>query len=258
MPRKIEKTVYTFGELLKLAEEGKVNERAVTKARQWMEEASTDGDWWEYTYDDWQKACADVGFPDPEINFSGFGSQGDGASFVSVVDLPVLIEFLSAPPEGTQAPVLIKESPETYDWRSWVVNKVGGVKGNPKFRKVLRIIDSVEMAVKRHTRQYSHGQTCGVESDFRDNGEYVKFPAVPAMLGMPFKPQESVWKSKQPRLRALWDEFVKAAEELRLDICHAIYQDLEEEYESRTTDEYLSDMSEANDWTFDENGRADG
>lgn len=49
-----------------------------------------------------------------------------------------------------------------------------------------------------------------------------------------------------------------AAEQLRLDLCGAIYKDLEEEYSYRTADEQLAEDAEANDYTFDANGRRDG
>ena len=40
-----------------------------------------DFDWWDCVYDDWKEKLQEFGFMEPEIYFSGFGSQGDGACF---------------------------------------------------------------------------------------------------------------------------------------------------------------------------------
>ena len=38
-------------------------------------------EWFEYTIDDYKEILEIIGFYDIDINFSGFWSQGDGASF---------------------------------------------------------------------------------------------------------------------------------------------------------------------------------
>ena len=89
MPQKIETTVYTFDEL---------NERAKETARDWMRECASEffSDDAEMLYDDFQAcaACLGIAFSShsvklmngttrqaPDIFWSGFSSQGDGASF---------------------------------------------------------------------------------------------------------------------------------------------------------------------------------
>jgi hypothetical protein len=74
----IELKLYDFAEL---SMESK--KRALEKYR----EFNTDYGWWESLLDDWKEKLAEQGFNDAEINFSGFGSQGDGASFTASVDL---------------------------------------------------------------------------------------------------------------------------------------------------------------------------
>lgn len=44
-------------------------------------------DWYEFLLDDFKRDLKKLGFSDIEINFSGFSSQGDGASFTGVLDL---------------------------------------------------------------------------------------------------------------------------------------------------------------------------
>lgn len=83
----VTKTLYQFHEL---------DDKSKEKARDWYREASRDDEFWEYTYED-AATCAELmGIDlrglrrqakdgtvryDPDISFSGFSSQGDGASF---------------------------------------------------------------------------------------------------------------------------------------------------------------------------------
>ena len=66
--------VFTFSELGPKARQKAIDNR--------MEEA---GQYWEASYHvkQWKKKLEGMGFDDVEINYSGFSSQGDGASFTS-------------------------------------------------------------------------------------------------------------------------------------------------------------------------------
>ena len=71
--RTIEKTIYLFSEL---------NERAKEKARDYFRgNAFTDSYDWEGVYEDAKNIGALIGIEINDIYFSGFSSQGDGASF---------------------------------------------------------------------------------------------------------------------------------------------------------------------------------
>lgn len=87
MPTVIKTKVFTFDEL---------DEDAKTRARDWYREGALDYDWWDSTYDDFSGICKILGIDlkarpvrlmgggtrqKPCIQFSGFCSQGDGASF---------------------------------------------------------------------------------------------------------------------------------------------------------------------------------
>ena len=52
----------------------------------------------------------------------------------------------------------------------------------------------------------------------------------------------------------LMDELGAIIEQKRLDLCRAIYRDLEADYEYRTSDEGLIEDAEANEWLFNESG----
>jgi len=54
-----------------------------------------DREWWQWTYGEWKEKLNRMGFEDVDISFSGFWSQGDGASFTaSSIDVPVAIKAL--------------------------------------------------------------------------------------------------------------------------------------------------------------------
>ena len=87
MPRVIEITVYTIDELSDAAKE---------KARAWYRESCLDYEWYDFVYEDFQTICGILGVTlrtspvplygggtrdKPHLFWSGFWSQGDGASF---------------------------------------------------------------------------------------------------------------------------------------------------------------------------------
>lgn len=80
----IEANTYDFDEdgkrggdfqLAQLSDEAKEN------ARSWYREDGLNYDWWEYVIDEWKEELKGMGFDNVDISFSGFSSQGDGASF---------------------------------------------------------------------------------------------------------------------------------------------------------------------------------
>ena len=79
MPRTIERTVFTFEEL-----SDKAKEKALDECRDWEVQ---DPYWYESTYDDWKEKLEAQGVSDPKISFSGFYTQGSGASFTGSVNL---------------------------------------------------------------------------------------------------------------------------------------------------------------------------
>lgn len=64
--------LYTFDEL---------SDKAKGKARDWYKTDYPDYGWWEFAYDNARAAFAFFGVDASDISFSGFWSQGDGASF---------------------------------------------------------------------------------------------------------------------------------------------------------------------------------
>lgn len=223
MSKQITTTVYTLAELIERGDA-----KAVEAARQWLREGSTDHDWWEYEYETWKSALSQIGFADAQISFSGFASQGDGASFTCRrVDVAKLAEFLAAPPAPKDC---ITGDPE--DFRPWLVHKAGGVAASPEFRRLVPCVDYVDASVDRTTHHYSHENTC-------------RFHA-------------ALYRRTAPKVDALAAEFEAAGEALRRDLSRAIYRDLEAGFEHLTSDECIDEFAAANEYTFTASGERFG
>lgn len=242
---KIVKTIqklYTYGELV-----ARGNQRAIDKAREKLRDWATDGDWYDYTQELWQNALEQIGFEDAEIRFSGFWPQGDGASFTSRVNTTKLVEFLLAGIAPSDCIPGVEGGGE--DFRGYIVGKLGGLPApNPMWRHLPPLFDNgyAEITVNRSSHHYVHENTCEVVSSLSDAGHHDKKPNG--------ETDWSNWQSHTPRVRKAFDTFVEAAEELRKDLCQAIYSALEDEYEYLGSDECLVDFAEGNEWYFDSGG----
>ena len=87
MPKTIEITAYKFAEL-----DVKVQEKVLEDYRYVIVEL--DNEWYHPIIEGFEEDMLEYGI-DPEVSFSGFGSQGDGASFISTTcDTDLLIRKL--------------------------------------------------------------------------------------------------------------------------------------------------------------------
>lgn len=116
-------------------------------------------EWWDYIYDEWIDKLERLGIytSAPDIEFSGFGSQGDGASFIGRV---VLREFM-------EAHDLVRDNhPELY------LSSVG-FNADPRAEFIIRL--------SRDNHRYSHSNTVSLEwsliecDRWCDEYEYVEF-----------------------------------------------------------------------------------
>lgn len=243
----VHKTLYHFKEMLAREGGGVITSKAVDKARQRLQECATAGSFWsEYTLEMWQDALTQIGFTNPKIQFSGFWSQGDGASFTSGMDVKELLTFITTsivPSEVVD--VMPGSDPVTKDFRPWLMHAL--VAGNHstaattyastsdlvRLRHLLAIADDyLEGTVSRRSADYRHEHTCRVSLDFWDGGDHY--------------PHERIEKGV--------NELEAVLEGLRLALSRAIYKSLEEEYYYRSADEQLIEDAEANGYTFDRLG----
>jgi hypothetical protein len=89
--------VYTFEELPE-----HIQNKLIEDEREYLS-----SDWDQFFYqdilDDWVTRLEDQGFNNPKINYTGFWSQGDGASFTTDnIDLIKLCDHLELWPEGKE------------------------------------------------------------------------------------------------------------------------------------------------------------
>ena len=60
-----------------------LDDDAKEAARDWYREAGFQHEWWDHIYEEWTEELKEMGFDGIDISFSGFASQGDGASFTA-------------------------------------------------------------------------------------------------------------------------------------------------------------------------------
>jgi hypothetical protein len=240
MSKTISKEIYSFKELIELEKEGKVSTRTLEHVREKLQGWATDGSWWyESVYDTWKSALEQIGFENADISFSGFWSQGDGASFTATIDLPRLLDFMNSDIEPKPAiepfPGQDGSPNPKEDFRPWILSKVPNKFYSPVYRRYLRLLPVsawITATVARQDNRYSHPRTCRVEIEIPGYREHRRVEALVADL--------------QPEVVYVYER-----------LCEAIYRNLENEYEWRCADEQLIEDCEANERHFDLSGRAE-
>ena len=69
---------------------------------------NVDYNWWEYSISEWEEKLGKIGFENADIRFSGFCSQGDGASFTAYCDTQKILDTL-----------LVCQEENTGDLKKW-------------------------------------------------------------------------------------------------------------------------------------------
>lgn len=177
-------------------------------------------DWYECTIDDWKERLGEMGFYDPDIQFSGFWSQGDGASFTS----------RSVPGPHTDPDVV----------EAW--NNLVGAAAliGETITEDLRAL--AYGGVARTNHRYYHENTVSVDWNW-DDPPYGNYEL----------PTEGM-KPFADALIASVERYFEDLDERVRSLCRQIYDDLEKEYEYLTSDEAVEETLEANGYDFDEEG----
>lgn len=244
--KQITTTVRTLPEMKSAVESGEISHAAYERAFEWCAQVNTDHDWWNCTVDTYKQALAEIGFNDADITFSGFYSQGDGASFTGSPDAATLIRLFGNPPAPSTV-ICAEDGKETF--AAWLANKVGGIR-KTDFSALLPLADEGEawVTLSRNSHRYSHSSTVTVEADCNppEQGDEMRDLADAAKHG------------GEIDYRAEIGYFENAVKELYLDLCAAIYRDLRDEYEYLMGEEAVMECAEANEYHFDEGGRVRG
>lgn len=205
--------------------------KAKERALEWW--ASTqDHDWWEHTYGCAKEDGADMGFEIEDIRFSGFWSQGDGASWTGCVNLKQFLEHH-----------LKEDNPDHHRYfvlqalldEGWVENYV---------------------AIERTGYHYVHSAM------MREGGVSL------SALYQLDEDSEQRLQADGPLQRAdvyqlhvgidtdaLVDALLAWIIEEAREFADKIYADLETEHDHLTSEESLIESAYANGWRFDEDGR---
>jgi hypothetical protein len=221
MSKFIQKEVFSFKELIELNAKG--TEKVRYKLIQWnTENHILTENAFEYV---WKEALNQIGFINPKLEFSGFGSQGDGASFTCEwFECKKLIEFFTTDIQPSKTIALSKRNEHEEDFFPWIVEQIGS-QFDPEFSGIDFEING---KVKRNNSRYVHENSCEVELEYID-------------------------ELTESQLQ-LFHQFETSVNELRIQLCKAIYHSLEEENDALSTDESLIDLDEANEYQWDING----
>jgi hypothetical protein len=248
-------TRFTLKELKELAGQHGISKGAYEKALEWIREDEPHDDW--YDYELWGQALEQVGFTNAEINFTGFWSQGDGASFTSGLDLELLASFLTADPWEVTEGIEYDAAAKRELFVPWVRHKLDWKPLNDRdrrrFRHVRELVNYCREARCRRDHyggHYVHEGTCSIELEFNFPGREVVEETKCGDRVI----RDRHWETRAGRLDQLAEDFEALVEELREALCKRIYQDLEEEHDYLTSDEALEELAAGNGWEFDESG----
>jgi hypothetical protein len=167
-------------------------------------------DWWDAVYDGFKEDMAEKHIHVGQMQFSGFWSQGDGASFTGYVSDNA--KFLEA--HGLT---------ETY----------------PYLTKLLRLGGDFTLRIERTGHRYVHENTVAAELSYTD-----MFHNVLLSDGDLRGAVVSQWDTE---LDAEYAALASEVDTIIRDYCRDLYRSLNDEYDYLTSDEAVWEAIEAND-----------
>lgn len=209
-----------------------LSDKAQQKAREWFCE-TLDYEWWEHVYDMAKQDGVERGFDIEDIRFSGFWSQGDGASWTGSVNIKAFLDYhlKEDHPDFGRYFVLQALIAENNGWveRCTNINR----RGFHYVHDNMMYLESIS---------YSNLEDLDADDEERLQEEG---PLQRANIYQLFKGADI-------------DQLIDSLETWILEEAQAyarqIYKDLESEYDHLTSDESLVEAAESNNWQFDEDG----
>lgn len=216
-----EKETYSFEELSPEAKENALdNNRDINVDYDGWEEGVTEG---------FKEDMREIGIDDIEISFSGFYSQGDGASFTSEdIDTRKLFDAIGIKSNDAL-------NMETDDERSRGENK--------EFYDLLDTMEDIGQVERNRIKPEEIRVT--IE---RTDSRHVHYNTVRANVEIWDEPDG--WEEPYGFIDKLEDtvtEYIRG-------LCKDLYRKLEKEYDLLTSDESVEDTLISNDYEFDEEG----
>jgi len=205
-------------------------------------DAVTGHDWWDAVYEDAKNIGERLGFKDMDIQFSGFWSQGDGASFDGT---------WRGSPEVMRAGAAVREWAPQDERLAALGDRME--RALLSFRTSLLSIfgDNISeylettgpmLHLARISNHYCHENTVRV-----DDCDDTTYRDIEYELG-------DKAEADCPELAAAITMLVEDVQDIARDFMRWIYRQLEKEYEFLTSEENLLDFATANDYEFFANG----
>jgi hypothetical protein len=216
----IEVEVYKYGEL---------SESAQQKAREWYLE-SMDYDWWDSVYEMAIEDGKEKGFYIDKIFFSGFHSQGDGASWIGQVDVRQWLE---------------ENLPDSIGLSAWC-------------QLIQEDVVSKHCKVVANNSHYCHDSTMQFE-DIEDHTDeftddwLMELPSI--FKGMEVQHLFDIIDTDTNCTLKSTEGITQAIAESGRQYAKDIYHRLREEYEYLCSEEMMLDHFDANDYHFTNEGK---
>ena len=171
---------------------------------------NVDHDWWDCTYDYWKSRLERMGVEGTDINFSGFWSQGDGASFTGYVSSARIKRFM----------------------------RIHGLRD--RYRQIYTLADHIQIwiEVRRSSHHYAHEHTVSIEADSDCPHNWINADTEDV--------RDAIVLELYDNAMLHWGDFNTDCAEIMREYMHRIYHDLEEEYDHLTSDEAVAEAIEAN------------
>lgn len=148
-------------------------------------------DWDDFVLENWKNKLESYGFFSPEINYRGFGSQGDGASFTCYdVDILVFVEKFRDDIDLTenQKKLLlalakkyyifefeVKRMPSLYYHENTVfVERVDWLHDFIKYKRLYTFLESSAVKIKNAIAKKVVNLSCEIYSEIENEYEYLK------------------------------------------------------------------------------------
>jgi hypothetical protein len=206
--------------------------KAKEKALEWFS-STLDYEWWECTYDHAKEDAKAKGFDIEDIRFSGFWSQGDGASWTGSVNLSKFLEHH-----------LKDDNPDygRYFTLQAIIDEGGGwVEKN--------------VSIERRGYHYLHSNMMRIDSICFSGVDYLDADSEERLQADGPLQRANIYQLWQGiDGAALIDELEEWVLKEAMAIADGIYADLEAEHDHLTSEESLIEGAYANGWRFDEDG----
>lgn len=191
-----------------------------------------DGDWHECDIQFWKESLEWLGFSDPDISFSGFWSQGDGASFTASS-----FDF-----EQFSTNVLLADA-RKKEWGLPSTLDLNDLAKPLRFAAVIGEYLEARVVRRFSAGNYYHENTVTVEWTDRRPGDLEGDD-----------PRTWVFVPQHKAIGRIVENFMEEVNTMVRCLCRAIYASLEAEYEYQTSADAVSASLASNGIMFTEDG----